>query len=146
MRSGVGTFCPRSRPLDLLGCFIDFFRFAELPGLADEGEVDGFAPELLCACAATLKTPGPAATSSARARCIALRIRLSCEVRLILGYCWFSAGTTPGRNTVNTRSLSCRRRTLNTTWSPGLSFEITLRYSSTEVTDWWLTSAMTSPR
>ena len=32
-----------------------------------------------------------------------------------------SAGTTPGRNTVKVCSLSPRRRTLNTTFSPGFS-------------------------
>jgi hypothetical protein len=35
--------------------------------------------------------------------------------------CWFSAGTTPARNTVKTRS-SWRRRILNTTLSPAFSF------------------------
>lgn len=39
-----------------------------------------------------------------------------------IGYCWPSAaGTTPDKNTVNTRSLSCRRSTLNTTFCPGFS-------------------------
>jgi len=40
---------------------------------------------------------------------------------LFSSYWTFSAGTTPGKNTVRIRSLSCRRRTLNTTFCPGLS-------------------------
>jgi hypothetical protein len=36
-------------------------------------------------------------------------------------YCWLSAGTTPARNTVKTRS-SWRRSTLNTTFSPAFNF------------------------
>src|SRR5215469_8392513 len=54
-----------------------------------------------------------------------------------LGY-FVSAGTTPGRNTIMVRSLVLlvppRRRTLNTTFWPGLSLLTACRYSSTEVT------------
>ena len=45
-----------------------------------------------------------------------------------LSYCFgFSAGTTPERNIVKTRSLSCRRMTLNTTFSPGFNFDTAAR-------------------
>jgi hypothetical protein len=43
-------------------------------------------------------------------------------------YCWPSAvGTTPDKYTVNIRSLSCRRRTLKTTFCPGFSLLTALR-------------------
>jgi hypothetical protein len=47
------------------------------------------------------------------------QLRTPCHPVRPVSYCLLSAGTTPGRNTVNVRSLSPRRRTLNTTFSPG---------------------------
>lgn len=55
-------------------------------------------------------------------------IRCGRRCRLPRVYCcWLSAGTTPDKNTVRMRSLSWRRNTLNTTFSPALSFLMAAR-------------------
>ncbi len=47
--------------------------------------------------------------------------------RYCRSYCWPSAGTFPDKYSVRIRSLSCRRRTLNTTSSLFFSFDTVLR-------------------
>src|ERR1700732_1080784 len=120
MRSGAGAFCPRSRTLDRV--FIFFAGRGNL--LPVEDVVLGAL--LLVPCAAARHTPIPAAVSSTSPKPIVLLRRiepLDSGIRLRdRNYCLVSAGTTPDRNTVSVWSLSPRWRTLNTTFSPGLSF------------------------
>src|SRR5713101_8665170 len=74
MRSGVGTFCPRSRRLDF---FEVLFPCAE--ALALEEVV--FFGVALCACPEPANTPSPATRSSIGARQVAFRSRIVNSVR-----------------------------------------------------------------
>src|SRR6267143_2859268 len=93
MRSAVGAFCPRSRRLDLLD---DFRPCDALPAL-EEVVFFGLA---LCACAGFANTPGPAASSSVRARCIAFRVR-------IINRVWLNS-VDPAAITAERRPVLCR--------------------------------------
>src|SRR5690349_8484243 len=117
MRSGVGSFWPRSRRLD----FLEDFLPCELLCAA---EPVGFFAAGLCAFTEMENTPSPAARSSDEAKCVAFRRfrRIACR-----SYCWFSAGTFPDRYTVAIRSLSWRRRILKTISSPAFKLDTALR-------------------
>src|SRR6267154_5629393 len=78
MRSGVGTFCPRSRRPDLREVL---FPCALPPALE---EAAAFCGAALSACAEPANTPAPAAASSVRARCVAFRTRMGCLCWLFL--------------------------------------------------------------
>src|SRR5260370_2758182 len=73
MRSGVGTFCPRSRRDDF---FDDLVRCKELPDLLPGLEAVDFLCTVPCAFAEATHTPSPATKSSVRAGCVAFRRRI----------------------------------------------------------------------
>lgn len=75
---------------------------------------------LLCAAATgTISVPAVNAATSSPPRFL---LQSNCPIVLETSLFYLlSAGTTPGRKTVMTRSVGLRRITLKTTFSPGLS-------------------------
>ena len=90
MRSGVGSFCPRSLRLD----FLEDFLPCEL--LCAE-EPAAFFGAGLCALTESENTPSPAARSSDETRCVAFRSLMRMILCGNVNYCWFSDGTLPDR-------------------------------------------------
>src|ERR1700682_6545929 len=132
IRPEVGAFCPFSRR-DLREVRFNFVFLVPplvLPLPAALVEAEGFflpcvdfRPHPACA-----HNPAPASSNAV------IRTVFSRKLSPRLQSYRVSAGTTPGRKMVSTRSPSARRNTLNTTLSPALSFPRILRYSSTEFT------------
>jgi hypothetical protein len=80
MRSGEGSFWPRSLCLDLLEDFLpcDALRAAALAGFLAAG---------LLACAESENTPNPAARSSEEAKCVAFLSLMRIVPDRVLNYC-----------------------------------------------------------
>src|ERR1700758_1295352 len=91
MRSGVGSFWPRSRRLDFLEDFLpcELLCAAEPVGLFAAG---------LCAFTEMENTPSPAARSSDEARCVAFRRFRRIACRSVI------AGSPPGLSRTGTPS------------------------------------------
>jgi len=143
MRSGVGAACPLT--FLVLRC-LEFLEAVVWPLLvlpADFVVVEVLAPELLIAaclcvvfldcdvlllCAAATGTINVPAVNAANSSPPRFLLQSNCRIVFETSLFYLlSAGTTPGRKTVMTRSVGLRRITLKTTFSPGLSLLIARR-------------------